>query len=421
MANLLQSSQTQATCAPSFYTNYLSNLATAGQKAQAGAQYACAQPLQTQAFTNAANQAGQFQPLVTQAAGLVGQGANQNITGATAPYLNNISSPLCAAKPLINQGTNFNLGQAAQCYMNPYIQCQINTMSNIGQRNIMQNLAPQATAAAVGSGQFGSQRGAQVLGQVEANAEQCLNANIANLLSSGYGQALQAAGTKQGALANLAGTTATAQQAQNAAQIQAAQTAEQAAQQQAALGIQGGQALGTLGTQGQQINLGCLNALSTLGGQQQTIGQNAQCFDLAKYAKLAGIMQGAQIPTKVSTTMCMSPFSTIGQLGSGALGILCKIGANPDWMKNIKCGFKSIFGGSNTCTGVAPPPYHDTVYDSSGGQGCASCISHCVCGPHGVCCACQAYCFARGGLIHSQDIGAIGCASTRHRGGLPRG
>ena len=245
MANLLQSSQTQATCAPSFYTNYLSNLATAGQKAQACAQYVGAQPLQTQAFTNAANQSGQYQPLVSQGAGLVGQGANQNITGAAAPYLSNIASPLCAAKPLINQGTNFNLGQAAQCYMNPYIQCQINTMSNIGQRNIMQNLAPQATAAAVGSGQFGSQRGAQVLGQTVANAEQCLNANIANLLASGYGSALQAAGTKQGALANLAGTTANAQQAQNAAQVQAAQTAASAAQQQGALGIQGGQSLGT--------------------------------------------------------------------------------------------------------------------------------------------------------------------------------
>ena len=34
----------------------------------------------------------------------------------------------------------------------------------------------------------------------------------------------------------------------------------------------------------------------------------------AKLTKLAGIMQGAQIPTSVKTTMCMSPFSALGGL-----------------------------------------------------------------------------------------------------------
>jgi len=417
MANLLQSSQTQATCAPSFYTNYLSNLATAGQKAQACAQYVGAQPLQTQAFTNAANQSGQYQPLVSQGAGLVGQGANQNITGAAAPYLSNIASPLCAAKPLINQGTNFNLGQAAQCYMNPYIQCQINTMSNIGQRNIMQNLAPQATAAAVGSGQFGSQRGAQVLGQTVANAEQCLNANIANLLASGYGSALQAAGTKQGALANLAGTTANAQQAQNAAQVQAAQTAASAAQQQGALGIQGGQSLGTLGTQGQQINLGCLNALSTLGGQQQTIAQNKQCYPLTTLSKLSTLLSGANVPTSTQTTLCMSPiqatlaagagigslFATptsggqtayqniMQQLGLGSGGT----GVTPNPSAGSSAGTSA--GTSDTTPGgyLAPTPSDTTVTPSD--TGTTTLFSK------------------RGGLIHAHH----GCASTKHRGALP--
>jgi hypothetical protein len=406
MANLLQSSQTQATCAPSFYTNYLSNLATAGQKAQAGAQYACAQPLQTQAFTAAANQAGQFQPLVTQAAGLVGQGANQNIVGATTPYLNNIASPLCAAKPLINQGTNFNLGQAAQCYMNPYIQCQINTMSNIGQRNIMQNLAPQATAAAVGSGQFGSQRGAQVLGQTVANAEQCLNANIANLLASGYGSALQAAGTKQGALANLAGTTATAQQAQNAAQIQAAQTAEQAAQQQAALGIQGGQALGTLGTQGQQINLGCLNALSTLGGQQQTIAQNKQCYPLTTLSKLSSLLAGANVPTKTTTTLCMSPLSAVAGVGAGVQGLLTPYKCAPTGSpKNLLCSLTGSSSLSALLKGSSSATPSTTVSNSND--------------PYG-----YTYCFCTGENIGGTKSGGsikapVGCVSTRKRGALP--
>lgn len=413
MANLLQSSQQQSTCAPSFYTNYLSNLATAGQKAQAGATYQGAQPLQTQAFTNAANQAGQFQPLVNQAAGLVNQGANQNITGSTTPYLNNISSPLCAAKPLINQGTNFNLGQTAQCYMNPYIQCQINTMSNIGQRNIMQNLAPQATAAAVGSGQFGSQRGAQVLGQTVANAEQCLNSNIANLLSSGYSQALQAAGTKQGALANLANTTATAQQAQNAAQIQAAQTAEQAAQQQASLGIQGGQALGTLGTQGQQINLGCLNALSTLGGQQQTIAQNQQCYPLTTLSKLSSLLSGANIPTSTKTTLCMAPLSVAAGVGTGLQALV------QPYTNVAKCGPTNLLQaltGSKTLGGLLPNIGGTTSTNTDTTPGGYDVGSPCLSGVQG------SDCFAptqskRGGLIHSKH--AHGCSSTKHHGALP--
>ena len=50
MANLLQSSQTKSTCAPSYYTDYLKNIATAGQEAQQQAQYVGAQPLQQQAF-----------------------------------------------------------------------------------------------------------------------------------------------------------------------------------------------------------------------------------------------------------------------------------------------------------------------------------------------------------------------------------
>ena len=53
MANLLQSSQTQATTAPSYYTDYLTNLASAGKTAATGAEYVGAQPLQELAFKQA--------------------------------------------------------------------------------------------------------------------------------------------------------------------------------------------------------------------------------------------------------------------------------------------------------------------------------------------------------------------------------
>jgi len=364
MANLLQSSQNKTTCVPSFYTNYLTNLATKGTAAACGAQYVGAQPLQTQAFQTAGANAGAAQPAFQTGQNLLGCAAKVNIAGAATPYL--------------QEAAGLNTGQLAQCYMSPYINNAVQNMSNIAQRNIQQNLAPQATAAAVGSGQFGSQRGAQVQGQVEANALQDLNSQIANLENAGYNSALNAAIQKQALLGQLGSTAATA-------------GAECARAKQAA-----GVGMGQLGTQETTANIACENALATLGAQQQAIGQNAQCYDLSKYAKLAGIMQGAQIPTSVKTTMCMAPLSAAGAAGAGVLGVLCKY-------PKILCKIGSGISGLFTCK----------VQDS-----CGKCwnVSHCTCAPYGISCPNQAYDMARGGLI-----GAMGCSSTRHRGGLPRG
>ena len=46
----ITTTQTQATAAPSWYTDYLSGLANQGQQAAANAQYVGATPLQQQAF-----------------------------------------------------------------------------------------------------------------------------------------------------------------------------------------------------------------------------------------------------------------------------------------------------------------------------------------------------------------------------------
>ena len=62
MANLLQSSQNKDTTAPSYYTNYLSNLATQGQAAAGQACYVGAQPLQTKAFGVVCQNFGAQQP-----------------------------------------------------------------------------------------------------------------------------------------------------------------------------------------------------------------------------------------------------------------------------------------------------------------------------------------------------------------------
>ena len=424
MANLLQSSATKTTTVPQFYTCYLQNLATKGQQAQACAQYIGAQPLQQEAFCQVASNFGASQPTFQQGISTVGCAANKNVLGAATPFLQagTSASPLCAAKPLICQSANLNLGCVAQCYMSPYISSAVNQMSDIAQRNIQQNLDPMATAATVGSGQFGSQRGAQVLGQVNANAEQCLNNTIANMLSTGYGQALSAAGTKQGALSNLAGTTASAQQAQNQANLTAGQTAGTLAGQCAQIKTQAGLGLGTLGTEAAAQNLSCINALATLGAQCQTIKQNAQCYPLSTLTKLSGLMQGQQIPTTVTSTMCMSPLSAAGTFASGALGLFCSSNG-----KSIACNIGTSLGNLGTKLGGLFCSYNNTTYNKCGSCYGANTPVCCVSNTYGNTGQSYACLLANGqitmkngGVVQSKARGgSIGCASLKNLGGLP--
>jgi hypothetical protein len=450
---MLQSSQTQATQAPSFYTNYLSNIANQASGFLPGQpcapQYVGAQPLQTKAFESACKSAGTYQPSIAAGQGYIGQAAGQDITGAAQPFLQagTTASPLCAAKPLISQAGGLNLAGLASEYMSPYIQCAVQRMSDIGMRNIRQNLAPQATAAAVGSGQFGSQRGAQVLGQVEANAMQDLNSQIANMLNTGYTTALCAAKAKQGILSQLAGTTSAAQQAQNQAQLTAGQTAASAAAQEAKALQEAGLGMGTLGTQGQNINLACINALATLGGQQQTIGQNQQMFPLTTLSNLASILQGYSIPTTTKTQLCMSPLSAAAAIGAGTLGMFTptttggvapinSIFSSLKDMFNSNSGPELLGGGGGTL-----PPETQTLPDGRVYDRCGNILSDAVelsglfnppsSSPVGLfnppVISCAGYVdespikfSAKGGLMKAASGGAIGCKSTRKRGGLPK-
>ena len=399
MANLLQSSQNKTTCAPSYYTNYLSNLACRGNTAQQNAQYVGAQPLQEKAFSTACANAGTFQPTFQQGLNTLGCAANKNIAGAAQPYL-------C-------QALNTNTAQLAQCYMSPYISSAVNQMSDVANRNIQQNLSPMAVGATVGSGQFGSQRGAQVLGQVQANAMQCLNANIANMENTGYNSALTAATQRQALLNQLGSTAGTV-------------TAECARAKQAA-----GVGMGQLGTQASQQNLACINALAQLGAQCQTIQQNAQCYPFSSLAKYSSLLQGHAIPTGTKTTMCMSPLSAMGAVGAGVLGVLCKY---PTIMCKAKKAAQGLIptgtsGGLNNLTHCSISGY----CKSSCGNLCVctncsnvccyspcatTCANPCLCGSGITSCLC--FSAKKGGLISKKARGgAVGCKSLLMRGALP--
>ena len=287
----IKSTTTQATAAPAFYTDYLNNIAKQGQAAVQGAQYVGAQPLQQQAYNLAGSSVGATQPYVQQAGSAITNALGTNIPGSAQQYLNAAAAPTY---------------QTAQQYMNPYTQNVVESIGALGNQNISQNLAPQTTAGIVGAGQFGSQRGANALAQNIANAGVGVTGLQAGALQSGYTQALQAAQNQANMYGNLG------------------QIAGQQAGAQGQMQLAGAQAAQNLGAGAQQYNLSDINALSTMGAQQQTNLQNQQLFPLQTLSTGANLLRGYNMPTSVTSTYegpgqagqySASPLSQIAGLG----------------------------------------------------------------------------------------------------------
>ena len=262
LANIT-TSQTQTTTAPQWYTDYLDNLSKSATVAGKDASFAGTTDLQTKAFDLTAKNVGNYQTNLDSATTLT-----KNAASAVSPTL---------------------LTQ----YMNPYMSSVVDEAGRLGLQNIRNTISPQATAGAVGSGQFGSTRGANVLGQNITGALQTLGGQQQGLLASGYKDAIAAA------QADL--------------------------QRQMA----GGAQMGALATTTQNLGLGDVNALSTMGANKQQIAQNEQLFPLQLAEKQAAIMKGYTIPTSVSSSYTgpipgayqTSPLAMMTSLGSGLTGL----------------------------------------------------------------------------------------------------
>lgn len=332
MANLLQSSATTATQAPTYYSDYLSNLATSGAQAAKNAQFVGAQPLQEKAFEQVADKATAYQPTLTAAEQTLGR-------AAATP------SPLSAASPYFETAGR-SPAELAREYMDPYTQTVVNNLGDVGARNIRMNLAPNATAGAVGSGQFGSKRGAEVLGQTIGNANRdILNAQSA-ALNDAYKNALTAAGTQNQLQANIGKAAGDLTTAERQALTQA------------------GTAQGNLAGTNQALSLADINALATLGGQQQTIAQNQQNFPLTTLSTLSGLMAGQNIPTSTVQTAETSPLAALASVGSG-LGALFQTptGGGPSLFQNMTG--QSSLGGLLTAAGSGIKSGLSNLYDSA--------------------------------------------------------
>ena len=247
---------------PQFYTDYLQNIANFGQQAVTGGGVAGFSPLQQQAF-------GLAPTTAFSGAGTAGMG-----------------------QQFIGQGGQAVSPGMIQQYLNPYTSGVVDEMGRLQQRNIQERVIPGLKAAMAGSGQFGSQRQAQVAGQTMRDLQSDLLGRQLGALQQGYGQALGAAQTDLGRM------------------------------------LQAGQAAGNLASQQQQIGLGGLQALQQLGGIEQAQGQRVLDYPMQQAAQYAGLMApyAASIPTTTTAqetgvrggiTYGPSPLATLGGLLTG--------------------------------------------------------------------------------------------------------
>ena len=323
MSDLTQSSATTATTAPSYYTDYLSNLASKGTAAGAGVSPAAWDPtaLQSQAFTNVAANVGNYQPGLAAAGETFGQAKGTDISGAAQPFLTagTTTSGLSQANPYLQQGASSSADLVGG-YMNPYTQSVVDQIRMANQQNIAQNLSPAITSGAVGGGQFGSKRGAEALALGISNANLGALGQQTQALQTGYADALKAAQQQRANQLTAGQTAGTLQNQANINQVQAGQVAGNVAAQQGQLYRDVGTAEANLAAQQQKQGLADAEALANVGGQQQTIAQNRQLMPLDVLGKQASIMSGAQLPMTTTSTMTGSPLSMIAGLGGIAKG-----------------------------------------------------------------------------------------------------
>lgn len=214
----------------------------------------------------------------------------------------------------------------ANAYMSPYTSQVVNEIARLGNQNLHENVLPGINDSFIGSGGFGSQRNADMIGRGIRDAQTNISGLQNQALQSGYfgsanifasdanriqqQQNMQANTALQGG--NLAANAAlSAGQLANAgAQIGSA-AADQAAQRQGALaqlgqqmGYQDATALGAIGSAQQQLNQFGMDT-----GYQNFLEQRD--WDRNNLSYLNSLVRGMQLPTS-TTQMSNQPYGNGG-------------------------------------------------------------------------------------------------------------
>jgi len=235
----VNTTKTTGTVAPQYYTDYLTDIASAGKTAMGRAPNEMVAPL-----TNLQNQ---------------GYAA---VPGAATSY----QPGLASAEQTAGMAAQGMSPEAIQSFMNPYTHNVVDEMGRLQQQNVQRNLMPQLKAGFVGTGGLGGQRYANALGQTTADLQSTLTGQQYGALSSGYKDAMT--------------------NAYNQANLQ-----NQVAQTQ-----------GNLAGQEQNLGLTGAGALTKAGAEQQAYNQSIIDAPLKTAANSAALMKGYTIPTTSTET-----------------------------------------------------------------------------------------------------------------------
>lgn len=264
----IKTTETRTDNAPSYYTNYLSGLSTAGQTAmgksptQSVAGY---DPLQVMGYSNLPAAATSGQAGIDQAQATAAEAA-QGITP-----------------------------ERIQALMNPYTSNVVDEMGRLTQQNVQRNLLPTMKAGFVGTGGLGSQRYAGALGQSMADIQAGLTGQQYGALSQGYEKALKGALDEASLLNLTAGTQGKLAEAEQAKALEGA------------------------------------GALTKAGAERQAYQQSLLDQPLKTATNASALMRGLTVPTGQTSTF-VGPKAGSYQTSdlANVTGILAMLGATKE-------------------------------------------------------------------------------------------
>ena len=331
-AQMAYKSLTSQTVLPDWYTNYAMQLLS-NQQQQMTTPYATFQgprvaefsPTQQQAFEMTPQAATAYQPALG--------AATQATQGA-------MSAPggLAAAQPFISQAGQSSVANIGS-YMNPYTEQVVNRLSELGARNLSENLIPGITSKYVTAGQlgygprsgFGTPSGMMTdTARALRDTQEAVLAEQNKALQAGYGQAAELAGTDLSRQATLGQLTGGLAGTDITRQLAGAQQLAGLGQQAQALGLTGVGALQQAGglqqAQAQKnIDTAYSDFLRQQGYNQEQINNAVATFQgVAKGVPTATTEEGI-VPTGNTATYKPGTAETIGSVLSGLGGVLAGI------------------------------------------------------------------------------------------------
>lgn len=260
----ITSTATTTTQGPSWYNQYLQDIAGAGSSAL------------TKATTTPESTIAGFSPLQTT--------AFQAAPGVAMGY----QSPLNTAESTATEAAGGITPGAIQSYLNPYTTNVVNEMARLSNENVNRNILPGLRAQFAGTGGFGSKRYAGATGQTLADIQ-------ANLT-----------GAQQGALSTGFTTAADLANKNLQSKILAANALNQQAQTESTAGAQGLKDLTDLGALQQAREQAVLNAPMTTATQAGNVLSNL------KVPTTVSDIKNAPVPGAYSN----SPLSQIAGIAS---------------------------------------------------------------------------------------------------------